>query len=337
MHYLLLLVAFVLLLGGAVLFTNAVEWAGIRLELGTGAVGSILAAVATALPESVIPILAILSGGGAEQIAVGSILGAPFLLATLAMLLVGISTHVFAGRRDQDTRLEVHGATTARDLGIVVVSLTAAAILGVVGNQTTRVIAAVLFVCCYAGYVWLTIRHGGEEGDEPKGLYFDPTKGDPPSNWAIIGQFVAGVGAIVGGAELFVRQIEHIAEAAGISALVLALIIAPLATELPEKVNSFFWVREGKDALALGNITGAMVFQSCIPTAIGIALAADAWKVSPDSFLSFASAGIAFASTAFIFLPMVRRGSLSGKHLLVGGLFYVLYVLIVVARLAGVF
>jgi len=85
----------------------------------------------------------------------------------------------------------------------------------------------------------------------------------------------------------------------------------------------------------MGNITGAMVFQSCIPTAIGIALAADAWTVSQDSLLSFASAGIAFVSTAVIFIPMMRRGTLSGTHLLIGGLFYVLYVVIVLARLAG--
>ena len=52
----------------------------------------------------------------------------------------------------------------------------------------------------------------------------------------------------------------------------LALILAPLATELPEKVNSFFWVRDGKDSLALGNISGAMVFQSTIPVGIGLDL-----------------------------------------------------------------
>ena len=63
--------------------------------------------------------------------------------------------------------------------------------------------------------------------------------------------------------------------------LVLALIIAPIATELPEKFNSVIWVRQAKDTLALGNITGAMVFQSCIPTVVGLLLAADAWKRRP--------------------------------------------------------
>ena len=54
------------------------------------------------------------------------------------------------------------------------------------------------------------------------------------------------------------------------SALVLSLIIAPLATELPEKLNSVIWMRKGKDRLALGNITGAMAFQSTVPVALGL-------------------------------------------------------------------
>src|SRR6185436_15407887 len=85
-----LLAAFVLIIGGAIGFTNAVEWLGQRMNLGAGAVGALLAAVGTALPESVIPIVALLGGGGQEatDIAIGAIIGAPFLLGTLAMLLV---------------------------------------------------------------------------------------------------------------------------------------------------------------------------------------------------------------------------------------------------------
>ena len=58
----------------------------------------------------------------------------------------------------------------------------------------------------------------------------------------------------------------------GLDPTILALIIAPIATELPEKFNSVLWVRTGKDTLAMGNITGAMVFQSCVPTVLGAAL-----------------------------------------------------------------
>ena len=148
-------------------------------------------------------------------------------------------------------------------------------------------------------------------------------------------QVLAALTLIIIGAVFFVDAVSHLASTFGVDPALLAPVIAPIATELPEKFNSIIWVRQGKDTLAMGNITGAMVFQSCIPTAIGIALAADAWTFSSDSALTFASAGIAFLSTAAIFLPMIRRGTLSGTHLLIGGLFYVLYVLIVVARLFG--
>ena len=99
-------------------------------------------------------------------------------------------------------------------------------------------------------------------------------------------QLLVGLGAMVGGAHLFVEELLNIAESLGIQAVVLSLVLAPLATELPEKVNSFFWVREGKDSLALGNITGAMVFQSTIPFGIGL-LFTD-WSLSGDAPLSVA-------------------------------------------------
>lgn len=327
MQYLLLAVAFVLLLAGAVVFTNAVEWAGIRLGLGSGAVGSVLAAVATALPESVIPVVAIISGDETGAIAIGAILGAPFLLATLAMLLVGVSTHAFAGRREQSADLSLHPPTTARDLVVFGVFLLAALGLGLVGSQTVRIIAAVVFVVAYGIYVWRTIKHGGEGDEEPGPLYFDPSKGDPPANVAVIAQIAVGIGAIVGGAHLFVTEIEHIAVAAGISPLVLALILAPLATELPEKANSILWSRKGKDALALGNITGALVFQSMIPVAVGLAFTP--WALTTPSVLAIvcALAGGALALYAvlrrsrFTVLEMCGWGALYGGFVIYVGLF----------------
>ena len=108
---------------------------------------------------------------------------------------------------------------------------------------------------------------------------------------------------MVGGAHLFVEELLHIAESIGVEALVLALILAPLATELPEKVNSFFWVREGKDALALGNITGAMVFQSTIP--VGIGLLFTDWALSGNAILSI---GLGVAGGLLAYESLHRAG-----------------------------
>ena len=120
-------------------------------------------------------------------------------------------------------------------------------------------------------------------------------------------QLLVGLGAMVGGAHLFVEELLKIAESIGVEAVVLSLILAPLATELPEKVNSFFWVREGKDSLALGNITGAMVFQSTIP--VGIGLLFTDWELSGNAALSV-GLGLAGGLLAYATLHRGNRFSL---------------------------
>ena len=96
----LLPASFAILLAGALLFTNAIEWFGSMVKLGQGAVGSLLAAVATALPESLIPVVAIIGGEeGSDDVAVGAIVGAPLLLATIAMALVGLAAVLYRDRR----------------------------------------------------------------------------------------------------------------------------------------------------------------------------------------------------------------------------------------------
>ena len=275
--FLLLMASFAVILAGALIFTNAVEWAGHRLAMGQGAVGSLLAAVGTAMPETLIPIVAIIGGAeGSEDVAIGAIVGAPFLLATIAMALVGMSALIYRKRRPQGTHLNAHSPTLERDLVFFLIFFTLGIGIGGLDFPTALQIPLVLlFLGAYAYYVRRTLLGGGEvqEVETIGPLYMDRTgERNNPTPRLIAVQFAVGLGAIVGGAHLFVEELLHFAEEVGVEPLVLSLILAPLATELPEKANSFFWVREGKDSLALGNITGAMVFQSTIPIAFGLAL-----------------------------------------------------------------
>ena len=289
MDELLLVVAFAIVLGGALLFTNAVEWLGHSLGLGEGAVGSVLAAVGTAAPETLIAIVALLdTDPESEAIAIGAIVGAPFLLGTLAMGLVGLFAYLYRGRRRQGVDLDAHAPTLERDLLFFLAFFGVAGALAWGPPAPVRIVFGVAFLLAYAAYVRRTLAAGGEvQGEETlKPLTFDRRAGDrtdPPLPLCIL-QLAVGLGLMIFGAHLFVEHLLGLAEALGIDALVLALILAPLATELPEKVNSFFWVREGKDALALGNISGAMVFQSTIP--IGIGLIFTHWHLSANAFIS---------------------------------------------------
>jgi cation:H+ antiporter len=274
---LLLLFSFAIILVGALTFTNAVEWAGHRMKLGEGATGSLIAAVGTAMPETMIPIVAIIAGGeSAEGVAIGAIVGAPFLLATIAMGLVGLSALIFRQRRTQGTQLKVHVETLDRDLAFFLLFFALGLGLGLGVPTAVQIPAAIFFVAAYGTYVRRTLRGGGavQELDTLTPLFMARTGPDTdvaPSMRLIIMQFLIALGAIIGGAHLFVEELINVAEKVGVEPLVLSLVLAPLATELPEKANSFFWVRQGKDSLALGNITGAMVFQSTLPIAFGLA------------------------------------------------------------------
>jgi cation:H+ antiporter len=274
MELFLLVVSFMVILAGALLFTNAVEWIGHRLDLGEGAVGSLLAAVGTAMPETLIAIVALVGATKSEDVAVGAIVGAPFLLATLAMGLVGLTAYIYRRRRTQGIRLRAHVPTLDRDLIFFLIFFGLGLALGFGAPTEIRIPAGILFFIAYPIYVWRTLVRGGavqpEETLNPLILDRRPGHSTDPSLVAAALQFLVGLGAMVGGAHLFVEELLHVAEDIGVEAIVLSLILAPLATELPEKVNSFFWVREGKDSLALGNITGAMVFQSVIPVGIGL-------------------------------------------------------------------
>ena len=328
-NLILLAASFAVILAGALLFTNAVEWLGHRLSIGEGAVGSLLAAVGTAMPESLIPIVAVIGGGeGSEDVAIGAIVGAPFLLATIAMMLVGLSALAYRSRRPQGRHLNAHVPTLDRDLTVFLVFFTAALLLGIGVPEGVQIVAAVGMVVGYAAYVRRTLTGGGSvQAEETIGpLLMDRSRGSDPPMRLIVIQFAVGLGAMVGGAHLFVEEVITVAEEIGAEVLVLSLVLAPLATELPEKANSFFWVRDGKDALALGNITGAMVFQSMLPVALGLLLTN--WDLDRFAIVSIVL-GVLGGLVAYWALRL--RGQFNSPAIIAwGGLYAVFLVYVIV-------
>ena len=107
-----------------------------------------------------------------------------------------------------------------------------------------------------------------------------------------------------------------------ISALILSMLIIPIATELPEKVNSIFWIRKGKDTLAFGNITGAMVFQGTLLPAIGILLTP--WEPRKEVYLCIF---ITLISSLWI-RALIQKSNIKVWHLGINGIFYSIYLYI---------
>jgi cation:H+ antiporter len=354
MDLLLLAIAFLTILLGAELFTNGIEWFGRKLDLAEGAVGSVLAAVGTALPETMIPIVAILFSGAtagqgqhdSNEIGVGAILGAPFMLATLAMFVTGSAVVLYGRRRPAGDRMPVDTTVLGKDIRYFFVGYAFAVGAAFLPPELApgKLVVAALLIVLYGLYVKAHFEADPDvDASDLAPLRFHrldrpwrlQDQGTPRMRIVNL-QVVASLALIVGGAVVFVDAVEHISLTLGIAPAILALVVAPIATELPEKFNSILWVRQGKDTLAMGNITGAMVFQACIPTFVALVFAGGSWTITSDSLVTFASAGIAFISTAAIFVPMVRRGALHGRHLLIGGLFYLAYLILVALKVGGV-
>ena len=133
---------------------------------------------------------------------------------------------------------------------------------------------------------------------------------------------------IIGGAELFIHAVDDVARSFDVSPLAFSLLVAPIATELPEKFNSVLWVRRRKDTLALGNMTGAMVFQSSFPVTIGLLLTP--WHLEGQALVA---AIIALVAGGTLWLQVRFRARLTGPLLLLQGIFYVGYVTYVITTL----
>jgi cation:H+ antiporter len=320
----------VLILIASEVFVNALEHLGERLGISEGVTGSIFAAVGTAMPETIVPLLAIFGGTQNQQIneeiGVGAILGAPLMLSTLSLFMMAASVWKRRGTRGHLTP-ERTGLT--RDLNFFLAAFSLACIAMFVPHDTAgfRATLAIVMVLIYFFYLMLTLKaseklvkdgHATEAG-APMWL---ARTGLPTNYLTIFLQLGLGLIMLVGGAKGFITGVEQAAPLLGISALVLSLMIVPIATELPEKVNSILWIRRHKDTMAFGNITGAMVFQGTLLPAIGILLTP--WAPQKEVL-----AGVIITLLAAGWLRlMLMRGQLRVWHLGLNGGLYATYLAI---------
>ena len=328
-HGILTLLNLFLIVGCCVVFTNAVEHLGKIYNLNEGAVGSILAAVGTALPETIVPLVAILGAYLAhtdvnvgKEIGIGAILGAPFLLSTLAMFVTGLAVVAFWKLGKRERKMSANYVVMFRDLKFFFFSYTLAIVAGFIPFKLLKYACAVFLLAYYLLYVFRTLNcsHSacGESSEVDELLFEKIFK--KYNTFLVWLQVLLSIAALICFAHMFVGQIRFFASLFSINPLVLSLILAPIATELPEKFNSVLWVSQNKDTLALGNITGAMVFQSCIPTAIGILLTP--WVFGMESVVNIV---LVYLSTLILFINLYRDKAFSAHILVTCGLFYLIY------------
>ncbi|HKR51730.1 MAG TPA: sodium:calcium antiporter [Pseudonocardiaceae bacterium] len=327
-------------------FINAVEWLGVQLNVGPIAVGTILAAVGTALPESVVTLVAVTFSGGPHDadIGVGAAMGGPLVVGTIAYAVVGatlLASRWAAQQRaaapplhrsdpsDRDrltgdpTEPDVEKATLsgvdtqrlAHDQTWFLVIFVVKVSLGFLAFAIKPWLGPVFFAI-YGLYLWRELRGGGpatESELEPLKLQ---RRRAVPTRTAVVAQTVGTLVLIFVASQLFVRQLDWAGSALGLSPVVVALLLSPVATELPETINALIWVRQGKTQLALANISGAMMIQATIPSGLGLLFTP--WAFTTPLLL----AGITTTAAISYLLVLLRTQRLTPWRLTTAALFY---------------
>src|SRR6266403_2026196 len=213
------------------LFTNALEHLGDRLGISEGVTGSLFAAVGTALPETMVPLLALLSGTANasvnEEIGVGAILGAPLMLSTLSTALMALAV---VGGRGLQGRVAPERSGLVRDLHffLVAFAITAAAMYVPTDAHWLRNALSLLLVLIYVAYVGITLRASerlvrqGHRTEAAEAMFF--ARLGLPTSWAtILLQLGLGLVLLIAGAKGFIHGVEGAASQLGVSTLLPAI------------------------------------------------------------------------------------------------------------------
>lgn len=340
-HFLLTIIFLSLITYVCVLFTNSVENLGQEYGMQEGAVGGILAAIGTALPETIVPIVAVSSGFLAgksvavgKEVALGAVLGSPFLLSTVAFFVTGVSVLLCSFLKKRECKMCANPIILLRDLKFFLFSYTIAVSCAFVSSKIIKCFVALFLIIYYLWYVQRTLKKdfGCElDSNNVHELIFLKLFKQMKHHKRIfiILQVIFSLVGLVVISDLFVNEIKYFSQILHIHPMVMALLLAPVATELPECFNSAIWIGASKDSLSIANITGALVFQSCIPAAIGLVLTP--WHFNVPAFFNVI---LVYFSIIFVYIfAFKNKGILNYRILIACGGFYVVYVVYVLKML----
>lgn len=280
-------------------FVNGVEWCGYKLRLSETSVAKVLAAFGTALPETIVTLVAVGFGHrpAIKQVGIGAAFGGPLVLGTLAYATVGVTFLSTRGAK----RLQFERVDIRRDQLWFVLVFSCALMLGLL-NFRFKAWIGLLFIAIYGIYVGSQIsRRASDKPMALEPLKLRPRQTDPHSAW-VISQTVAALAITFAASDVFVHQIELIGTALAFPPAITALLLSPLATELPETMNAIIWIRQGKKQLALGNISGSMMAQATLPVAFGLLFTQ--WRIGPGLLLA---GGLTAGSVLVLYLLSRRR------------------------------
>ncbi len=253
-------------------------------RFGAKFVGRVLLSIATTLPEIAIVIYA--AAQGSFGIAIGSGLGSNLLMMTLGLAIMLI---IATTRLSKAPLKQIDVSTFKYDMIFLIL---AAVISFVLFLDGFNYVDGFVFVGLFAAYIILSlyemkvenknklankeiIQNNNNDNDNKKLIVEqNVSNGDNDNKKFIkaIGTFLIGALGILFGAEPFIHSLEGLSVEYGISAVVLAVIISPIAGEMPEKISMMILARKGAAgaSIAIANVLGSKILNNTLLLAVAV-------------------------------------------------------------------
>src|SRR5215204_1234701 len=258
-------------------------------KFGAKFVGRVLLSIATTLPEIAIVIYA--AAQGSFGIAIGSGLGSNLLMMTLGLAIMLI---IATTRLSKAPLKQIDVSTFKNDMIFLIL---AAIISFVLFLDGFNYIDGFIFMGLFAGYIILSLyemrvekrdkianknidtnsnnnnnnNNNNKELIVEQNISHDPNE-DKKKFLKAIGTFLLGATGILFGAEPFIHSLEGLSVEIGISTVVLAVIISPIAGEMPEKISMMILARKGAAgaSIAIANVLGSKILNNTLLLAVAV-------------------------------------------------------------------
>ncbi|MBQ2784033.1 MAG: calcium/sodium antiporter [Alistipes sp.] len=249
MVYVTLILAFVLIIVGAMLLTDGSVAVAERFKVPEFIVGLTIVAVGTSMPELTVSFMSALAGKG--DMAIGNVVGSN---AFNTLFILGVCA-IFSP-------LTFTKSNIRRDIPICILATLALLVVTLFNEDINRLEGCILLL----GYIVMVVLMIRAEKRamklnpqaQPETTSDTPTK-KPMPIWRIPIWIIAGLAGLIWGGDLFVESASDIARSWGVSEAVIAITLVAGGTSMPELASSLVSVLKGNTSLAMGNVLGSNI------------------------------------------------------------------------------
>lgn len=284
--------------------TNAVKTSEIT-GLEKTAIGFILIAFSTSLPELSVAVIAALSGEAA--ISIGNVLGSNIVNVCL---IVGIAALLIPLKRSKP--ISMTPSVAKEDLGSLHFGLFIASIipLSLIYIMYASQVVGVMLLMIFVLYSFHLIRAKFSTEETGKGV---PSEERRKLRRYTVLTFVGVIG-VVASSYFIVEAASEIAEIVGVPKVLMGATIIAFGTSLPEFATSTKAIIEGHSTLALGNVVGSCFVN--ITLILGVTLIASPLRINLIVFSDLITFSLIANLFLWYFLTIGRIDWMEGAILL---------------------